>query len=68
MFETIRQSLKTGVVTTNYPDRLADVSNPAGGKPEIDWEEWKDAHPSAGICPTGAISYEDANGQRAALY
>ena len=66
MFETLRQSLKTGVVTTNYPDTPAEVSTRARGKPEIDWEEWKDARPAAGICPTGAISYEDANGRRVA--
>jgi Ni,Fe-hydrogenase III small subunit len=40
------------------------VSCHARGRPEIDWANWKDARPAAGICPTGAISYEDMNGQR----
>ena len=66
MFEILRQSLKTGVVTTNYPKTSPEVSSRARGKPEIDWANWKDARPAAAICPTGAISYEDGNGQRAA--
>ena len=66
MFETIRQSLKTGVVTTNYPDTPAEVSRRARGRPEIDWEKWLDARPAIGICPTGAISCQDMNGQRVA--
>jgi Ni,Fe-hydrogenase III small subunit/formate hydrogenlyase subunit 6/NADH:ubiquinone oxidoreductase subunit I len=66
MFETIRQSLKTGVVTTGYPQTPVEISSQARGKPEIDWGNWKDARPSTAVCPTGAISYEDENGQRAA--
>ena len=66
MFEILRQSLKTGVVTTSYPKTPPEVSSRARGKPEIDWANWKDARPAAAICPTGAISYEDGNGQRAA--
>jgi Ni,Fe-hydrogenase III small subunit/formate hydrogenlyase subunit 6/NADH:ubiquinone oxidoreductase subunit I len=66
MFEILRQSLKTGVVTTSYPQTPPEVSSRARGKLEIDWTNWKDARPSAGICPTGAISYEDLSGQRIA--
>jgi len=66
MFETLRQGLKTGVVTTSYPQTPPEVSSRARGKPEIDWANWKDARPATAICPTGAISYEDVNGQRVA--
>jgi Ni,Fe-hydrogenase III small subunit/formate hydrogenlyase subunit 6/NADH:ubiquinone oxidoreductase subunit I len=66
MFETLRQSFKTGVVTTSYPQTPPEVSTRARGKPEIDWANWKDARPATAICPTGAISYQDANGQRVA--
>ncbi len=66
MFEIIRQSLKTGVVTTDYPKAPAEVSARARGKPEIDWANWKDARAAAAVCPTGAISYRDVNGQRIA--
>ena len=66
MFEILRQSLKTGVVTTSYPQTPAEVSRRARGKPEIDWTNWKDARPAAAICPTGAIAYQDVSGQRIA--
>jgi Ni,Fe-hydrogenase III small subunit/formate hydrogenlyase subunit 6/NADH:ubiquinone oxidoreductase subunit I len=66
MFETLRQSLKVGVVTTSYPATPAELSTRARGKPEIDWLKWKDARPAARVCPTGAISYTDANGRRVA--
>lgn len=64
MFDVLRKSLKTGVVTTRYPIAPPDVSARARGRPEIDWANWQDARPGANICPTGAISYEDRNGQR----
>jgi Ni,Fe-hydrogenase III small subunit/formate hydrogenlyase subunit 6/NADH:ubiquinone oxidoreductase subunit I len=66
MFETLRQSLKTGVVTTSYPRTPAEVSSRARGKPEIDWANWKDARPAAAICPTGAIELHDENSTRTA--
>jgi len=66
MFGILGQSLKTGVVTTSYPRTPPEVSSRARGKPEIDWANWKDARPGAAICPTGAISHEDANGRRIA--
>ena len=66
MFDIIRQSLKTGVVTSRYPAAPPEISPRARGRPEIDWANWKDARPAAAACPTGAISFEDARGQRAA--
>jgi Ni,Fe-hydrogenase III small subunit/formate hydrogenlyase subunit 6/NADH:ubiquinone oxidoreductase subunit I len=56
--------LSTGVVTTNYPATPPEISVRARGKPEIDWANWTDARPATAICPTGAISYQDANGRR----
>ena len=64
MFDIIRQSLKTGVVTTRYPAAPPEISARARGRPEIDWANWKDARPAAAACPTGAISFEDADGRR----
>src|SRR5262245_45103619 len=66
MFEILRKSLSTGVVTTSFPETPPEISSGARGRPEIDWPNWKDARPSAAICPTDAISYEDHNGQRTA--
>ena len=64
MFNVIRQSLSTGVVTTSYPANPAEVSAQARGRPEIDWAALKDARAAAAVCPTGAIAIEDAAGQR----
>lgn len=66
MFETLRQSLKTGVVTTSYPRTPPELSERARGKPEIDWALWQDARTAAAACPTGAISFNDENGRRVA--
>ena len=66
MFEILRQSLKTGVVTTSYPQTPPEISRRARGKPEVAWTNWKDARPAAAICPTGAISYQDVSRQRIA--
>jgi Ni,Fe-hydrogenase III small subunit len=66
MFDTIRQSLKTGVVTIPYPAAPPQISARARGRPEIDWANWKDARPAAAACPTGAISYVDIEGRRVA--
>ena len=66
MFETLRQSLKTGVVTSRYPPLPAEASTRARGRPEIDWAVWKDARAAAAICPTGAIECRDEAGTRTA--
>ncbi len=59
MFEVIPKSLKTGIVTTNYPDSPPEVSSQARGKPEIDFARWKDARAAVAVCPTGAMSLQD---------
>lgn len=66
MFDVLRQSLAVGVVTTSYPDVPIESSSRARGRPEIDWAQWTDARPATAVCPTGAISYQDSDGQRAA--
>jgi Ni,Fe-hydrogenase III small subunit/formate hydrogenlyase subunit 6/NADH:ubiquinone oxidoreductase subunit I len=66
MFEVLRKSLSAGIVTTAYPAMPPELSSQARGRPEIDWPNWRDARPSAAICPTGAISYEDAAQERVA--
>jgi Ni,Fe-hydrogenase III small subunit len=64
MFNILRDSLRTGIVTASYPATLPEVSPHARGRPEIDWAAWKDARPVAAICPTGAIACVDTGGQR----
>jgi Ni,Fe-hydrogenase III small subunit/formate hydrogenlyase subunit 6/NADH:ubiquinone oxidoreductase subunit I len=64
MFEILRKSLATGIVTTDYPRTPAEVSSQARGRPEIDFPNWKDARPAVASCPTGALSCEEGNGTR----
>ncbi len=66
MFETLRQSLKTGIVTTAYPQAPAEISAHARGRPEIDWTRWHDARAASTACPTGAIAFADEAGVRTA--
>jgi Ni,Fe-hydrogenase III small subunit/NAD-dependent dihydropyrimidine dehydrogenase PreA subunit len=65
MFDIIRKSLATGVVTTDYPQTPAEVSSQARGRPEIDYAQWRDARPAVAACPTGALACEDSGGTRA---
>jgi Ni,Fe-hydrogenase III small subunit/Pyruvate/2-oxoacid:ferredoxin oxidoreductase delta subunit len=64
MFNLLRASLRTGVVTTTYPATPPEVSPRARGRPAIDWAAWTDARPAAAICPTGAIACADTAGRR----
>jgi Ni,Fe-hydrogenase III small subunit/formate hydrogenlyase subunit 6/NADH:ubiquinone oxidoreductase subunit I len=64
MFDIIRKSLTTGVVTEDYPQTPAEVSSQARGRPEIDYAKWRDARPAVAACPTGALACEDSGGAR----
>ena len=64
MFEILRKSFATGVVTTGYPLAQAEVSTNARGRPEIDFANWKDARPAVAACPTGALACADRSGTR----
>ena len=66
MFEILRKSLRTGIVTTSYPETPVEISRFARGRPEIDWHKWEDARPATAACPTGAISYQDTGKRRIA--
>jgi len=65
MFDIIRKSLATGVVTTDYPQTPAEVSSHARGRPEIDFVKWQDARAAVAACPTGALACQDSPGRRA---
>ena len=66
MFDILQKSLGTGIVTLDYPATPAEAARHRRGRPEIDWANWRDARPSSSVCPTGAISFTDANGRREA--
>ena len=65
MFDILRKSLSTGVVTTAYPLAPAELPSQARGRPEIDFAQWKDARPAAAACPTGALACADTGRTRA---
>ena len=64
MFDILRKSLTTGIVTTEYPQAPAQVSAQARGRPEIDFPNLKDAPAAATACPTGAFTCRDNDGTR----
>jgi Ni,Fe-hydrogenase III small subunit/formate hydrogenlyase subunit 6/NADH:ubiquinone oxidoreductase subunit I len=68
MFEILRKSLATGVVTTDYPETPAQVSSRARGRPQFQYADWKDARPAAAACPTAALAYADSAGERTVTF
>ncbi len=68
MFEILRKSFATGVVTTSYPAVAAQISSQARGRPEFDFPAWKDARPAAAACPTHALTYTEQNKTRTVTF
>jgi len=65
MFEILRKSFATGIVTTAFPREPQNGEARFGrGRPEIDFKAWQDARPAGAACPTGAIACSDSAGQR----
>ncbi len=64
MFKILQKTLKTGVVTSDYPRTAARVSEHFRGRPVFDFERWRDARPAAEVCPTGAITLLDRDATR----
>src|SRR5437016_4179654 len=60
MFKIIQQTIHTGIVTASYPAKPAEVSPFFRGKPVFDLARWQDARPAAEVCPTEAITFQDA--------
>ena len=64
MFDILRKSFATGIVTTAYPETPAVAADNTRGRPEIDFARWTDARPASAVCPTGALAIQDTDGQR----
>ena len=64
MFRILQKTFSIGCVTTRYPAAPAAVSRHFRGRPEFDFERWRDARPAADVCPTGAIAVRDAGRRR----
>src|ERR1035437_9644808 len=64
MFEILRKSLATGIVTTRYPQVPAEVSSQARGRPGVGVSPLRGARPAVAACPTGALACEEGGGTR----
>lgn len=64
MFKILNETFRTGIVTTRYPQSVAEVAAGFRGLPRIDFTAWHDALPAADACPTGAITVKDQVGLR----
>jgi Ni,Fe-hydrogenase III small subunit/formate hydrogenlyase subunit 6/NADH:ubiquinone oxidoreductase subunit I len=64
MFKILDKAIRTGIVTTAYPQ--GERKPPAGfrGAPEFDLAKWRDARTAADACPSGAIAVADAGASR----
>jgi Ni,Fe-hydrogenase III small subunit/formate hydrogenlyase subunit 6/NADH:ubiquinone oxidoreductase subunit I len=69
MFEILRKSLATGIVTTAFPPEPPSGEARLGrGRPEIAFKSWKDARPAATACPTAAIACTDSANLRTVTF
>jgi Ni,Fe-hydrogenase III small subunit/ferredoxin len=64
MFRILQKTIRTGIVTTDYPETPVRLPLLSRGKPAFDFKSWQDARPAAEVCPTGAISCQDAGESR----
>jgi Ni,Fe-hydrogenase III small subunit/formate hydrogenlyase subunit 6/NADH:ubiquinone oxidoreductase subunit I len=64
MFKILDKTLRTGIVTTGYPESPAALSPNFRGQPEFDLAKWYDARPAAEVCPSGAITVVDSEVSR----
>ncbi len=65
MFEILRKSLATGIVTRDFPVQPdVAVASFGRGRPGINFANWKDARPASAACPTGALICSEKDGNR----
>jgi Ni,Fe-hydrogenase III small subunit/formate hydrogenlyase subunit 6/NADH:ubiquinone oxidoreductase subunit I len=64
MFQILRKTVNTGLVTIGYPEVPAEVSDHFRGAPRFDFAGWQDARPAAQACPTGAIDIVEREDKR----
>jgi Ni,Fe-hydrogenase III small subunit/formate hydrogenlyase subunit 6/NADH:ubiquinone oxidoreductase subunit I len=64
MFKILKKTLDTGLVTIDYPDGPVVLSGNSRGAPQFDFAHWRDARPSAEVCPTEALSIRESGASR----
>jgi NADH-quinone oxidoreductase B subunit len=67
MFQILKQSFRTGTVTTKYPGTTATLPSQSRGAPAFDFAKWRDARPAADACPVGAIRVSDSGRSRSVI-
>jgi Ni,Fe-hydrogenase III small subunit/formate hydrogenlyase subunit 6/NADH:ubiquinone oxidoreductase subunit I len=60
MFQILKKTFDTGLVTIGYPDAPARMSANFRGAPRFDFANWRDPRPAAAACPTEAISIRES--------
>jgi Ni,Fe-hydrogenase III small subunit len=69
MFEILRKSLATGIVTQKLSfGETSPVAAFGRGRPQIDFANWKDSRPAAQACPTGALACAENKGSRTVVF
>lgn len=64
MFKILQKTLRVGTATADYPRIAPRLAEQFRGRPEFDFEAWRDARPAAEACPTGAIAVCDRGNGR----
>lgn len=64
MFKILQKTFQVGMATAGYPRIAPRVASQFRGRPEFDFEAWRDARPAADACPTGAIAVRDCDDVR----
>ncbi|MGA2185446.1 MAG: NADH-quinone oxidoreductase subunit NuoB [Bryobacteraceae bacterium] len=64
MFRILQKTFRVGMATADYPRIAPRVAERFRGRPEFDFETWRDARPAADACPTGAIAVCDRDDVR----
>lgn len=59
VLERLLRPLRTGPVTSRYPDATPDLPAAARGLPELDQNRCDGSAACVGACPTGAITLSD---------
>ncbi len=63
MFDIIVKTLRTGTVTTKYPDKPDIAPEGFRGKPEFLQEKCTFCGECAGVCPSGVIRHTEEKGE-----
>ncbi len=64
MFNILKKTIKTGVVTTKYPHEQDNAPKGFRGKPDLFPEKCTFCGDCAGACPTGALQLDEKESEK----